>query len=504
MFTFFQQLFDVSDFPPRWHCGSWSAEHGWLHIASDITIWLAYVAIPITLGYFVMHKRDIPFRRVFWLFGMFIMACGTVHLIEAIIFWYPIYRLQGLVKLGTAIVSVATVAALAPIIPRALALRTPEELQHEVQERRKAEALFRALLESAPDAMVIVDQDGRIVLVNSQTANLFCYTSEELMGQSVEILIPERLRDKHPEYRHAFFANPIARPMGAARLLYGRRKNGSEFPVEISLSPQHSPDGRTLVTAAIRDVTDRLEANARLLRSERLAAIGEVVTGLAHEGRNALQQIQSCMAILRAKWTDRPADTQPLLDGVQKAQERLHRMFEDVRVYAAPMQLAPQECDLREVWREAWEQVDIARRGREARLVENIESPDLVCQVDRIRLEQVFRNLFENSLAAGEGPVEISIHCAASDNGSEHLQLRIRDNGPGIDAAVRSRIFEPFFTTKTHGTGLGLPISRRIVDKHGGWLDVGDATTGGAEFVAVLPRIRVDRPLQQSEVEYAP
>ncbi len=140
---FFTLLFDVSDFPPRWYCGAWTPGHGWLHILSDLGVWSAYIAIPCVLGYFLFRRRDVPFRNVFWLFGAFILACGTTHLMEAIIFWWPAYRLAGLIKLFTAVVSWATVIALVPIVPRALAMRSPEDLQQEIAGRKQAEEAVR-------------------------------------------------------------------------------------------------------------------------------------------------------------------------------------------------------------------------------------------------------------------------------------------------------------------------------------------------------------------------
>ena len=139
MFDFFWHLFDTSGFPPRWNCGSWTPGHGWLHILSDLAVWSAYFAIPCILVYFVLRRRDVPFPSIFWLFGAFILACGTTHLMEAIIFWHPVYRLAGVIKLLPAIVSWGTVAALVPIIPKALAMRSPEELEQEIAARRQAE-----------------------------------------------------------------------------------------------------------------------------------------------------------------------------------------------------------------------------------------------------------------------------------------------------------------------------------------------------------------------------
>jgi PAS domain S-box-containing protein len=145
MFDFLTHLFDTAGFPPRWKCGDWTPGHGWLHVLSDLAIWSAYFAIPCILAYFVLRRKDIPFRPIFWLFGAFILACGTTHLMEAIIFWHPLYRLAGVIKLLTALVSWGTVVALVPTIPKALAMRTPDELEREIATRKQAEdALERA------------------------------------------------------------------------------------------------------------------------------------------------------------------------------------------------------------------------------------------------------------------------------------------------------------------------------------------------------------------------
>ena len=138
MVDFLLKLFDTRDFPARGHCGRWTDGHGWLHIGSDLAIFGAYIAIPIVLGYFVLRKRDVPFQRIFILFAVFIVACGSTHLLEAIIFWKPVYRLSGTVKFVTALASWGTVLALVPVVPKALALQSPEALAREV-ERRTAE-----------------------------------------------------------------------------------------------------------------------------------------------------------------------------------------------------------------------------------------------------------------------------------------------------------------------------------------------------------------------------
>lgn len=148
MFDFLRGLFDPSGFPARWRCGAWTDQLGWLHIGSDIAIGAAYTAIPLVLAYFVLRRRDLPFPRIFWLFCAFIYSCGMTHFVEALIFWIPVYRLQGLFKLTTALVSWATVLALIPALPKALALpglaRVNAQLQAEIDGRKALEAQLRA------------------------------------------------------------------------------------------------------------------------------------------------------------------------------------------------------------------------------------------------------------------------------------------------------------------------------------------------------------------------
>jgi PAS domain-containing protein len=217
MFDFLTHLFDTSGFPPRWYCGSWSDAHGWLHILSDLAIWSAYFAIPVVLVSLVLRRRDVPFRGIFWLFGAFILACGTTHLMEAIIFWHPLYRLAGVIKVFTAIVSWATVLALVPIVPKALAMRSPEEREREISARKEVEAAlhqanadlerqvaalraseerFRLLVEGTRDyAIFMLDFTGKIASWNPGAQRIYQYPAEEIVGQHFSRFYPADAND---------------------------------------------------------------------------------------------------------------------------------------------------------------------------------------------------------------------------------------------------------------------------------------------------------------------
>jgi signal transduction histidine kinase len=230
------------------------------------------------------------------------------------------------------------------------------------------------------------------------------------------------------------------------------------------------------------------ETQAKALRAERLAAIGQMVTGLAHESRNALQRCQSCLSVLGVRLADRPELTD-LLDRMQVAQDDLHRLFNEVRDYAAPINLDIGVCDLAAVWRQAWEDLEPLRQGRGASLVEASAAAHTRCLADAFRLKQVFRNLLENALGAGADPVRVVVACAAMEmDGREAVRVTVRDNGPGFAGVDTRRFFEPFVSTKAKGTGLGLAICKRVVEAHGGTIAVSDGHGPGAEVLVTLPR----------------
>jgi signal transduction histidine kinase len=185
---------------------------------------------------------------------------------------------------------------------------------------------------------------------------------------------------------------------------------------------------------------------------------------------------------------DRP-EALDLVARIQKAQNALQQLYEEVRGYAAPLKLDLEKWDLSGIWRQAWTDLALARQEREAVLQEKITGVDLRCQVDQFRLVQVFRNMFENSLAACAKDGIINISCSeVSVCGKIGVRIQVQDNGLGMTPEQKKRVFDPFYTTKTKGTGLGMVIAKRIVEAHGGSIEIGSGVGPGAEIIVTLPR----------------
>lgn len=649
---FLRQLFSSGDFRPHGYCYLWNPGLVWLHVVSDLLIALAYFTIPVMLIWFVRKRRDLPFSWMFGLFGTFIVACGSTHLMEVWNLWHANYWLAGILKAITAAACVPTAILLARLIPQALDLPSSSQwikanaaLEAEVRERRalelglrtsesnfreQAELLdlsydaifirsldgkllywnrgaermygwpreevrgrvvhellqpryprpleeieaeliekgywegelvhrrkdgreitvssrwalrnsadkpvsilesnrditsrkheedkFRNVLESAPDAMVIVDQKGRIQIVNSQTEKLFGYLRNELLGQSVEILVPERFRRNHPDHRERFFDASRRRPMGARPGLYGRRRDGTEVPVEISLSPLETEEG-ILILSSIRDVTERrqTEEQIRKLNSELSRKVSDLGAlnkeleafsySVSHDLRAPLRHIDGFARILKEEHAaGLSPDSLRYLDRVLEAANNMGHLVDDMlnlsRIGRKDLALRCTKLD--ELVREVREELTAEAEHRD--IAWRIEPlPEADCDPGLLKL--VFVNLLSNAVkfTRSREHAVIEIGARQADGVTTYS---VRDNGVGFDPKYADKLFGVFQRLHRQedfeGTGVGLAIVQRVIQKHGGKVWAESQLDRGATFLFTLgPQHDFEAADSTGKVEHA-
>ena len=370
----------------------------------------------------------------------------------------------------------------------------------DITERKRAEEKFRGLLESAPDAMVVVDQQGVIQLVNSQTEKLFGYDRVQLVGEPVEIIVPKRFRKKHSRHRQGYHAEHPTRPMGIGLDLFGLRKNGTEFPVEISLSPLETEEG-LLVSAAIRDVTQRklMEEDVQKLnedlkqRAAQLEAANRELEAfsysVSHDLRAPLRSIDGFSHVVLEDYGEQlPADARGYLERVRAAAQRMAVLIDDLlnlsRVTRTAVQ--PKFINLSKMVEEIVEGLQEAQPDRQVVLS---LTPDLMVEADPHLMHIVLENLLSNAwkFTSKEEQPEVEF------GQKKHLKERtfyVRDNGVGFDMAYADKLFGVFqrlhSVSEFPGTGVGLATVQRIISIHGGRIWAESAEGQGTTFYFTL------------------
>ena len=363
----------------------------------------------------------------------------------------------------------------------------------DITERRQAEEKFRLAVEASPIGIVLVNDKGRIVLVNAQAEKLFGYAREEIMNQPVEILVPERFRGAHPGHRARFLVAPEARAMGAGRELFARRRDDSEFPVEIGLNPIKTSDGM-LVLAAIVDISARKQAelDAQRHRSElahlsRVSSMGEMAASLAHELNQPLAGIVS-NAAAGQRFIDHGNITLPelreLLVDISADGRRASEVVRGIRSMVKKGAMIRQQINLNDVVEKVVRIVSPDALLRACEVKTSLEPTLPAIEGDPIQLQQVLLNLVINAFdamrdtPAANRKVEITTEW----NGDSAIRTTVRDYGVGISEETRERLFDPFFTTKAEGLGMGLAIVRSIVESHASKIVAENVEGGGARF----------------------
>jgi len=405
-----------------------------------------------------------------------------------------------------------------------VALITDMRKQAEMLEELKtSEERYRVLLHSASEGIIIVDAKGKISVVNRRAIELFNYSEEELVGETIDILVPQASRGNHKTMREAYMRDPSQRIMGQDRILYGVRKDGSVFPIEVSLSPVKVQDS-VLVMAFIVDVTDKQLAaelaelhRQQLIQADKMATLGILVSGVAHEINNPNNYILLNAGILKDVWKDllpvleTHTHTNPdfrlagmpysraeqkigrLIDATAEGAVRIQRIVESLKNFARqdPGDIT-EEIDMNSVIESAVTITHNLIRRKTNHFRQELQPELPKVKGNSQRLEQVIINLLTNACdAIDDRDKALAISTVFED---PSVVVRISDEGSGISEEVVEHIFDPFFTTKRNsgGTGLGLSICYNIITAHAGLLQIEETSESGTTFKITLPALTIE------------
>jgi len=352
-----------------------------------------------------------------------------------------------------------------------------EEALHESEER------FRSVVESATDAIVLADHRGNIISWNNAAQRLFGYTAAEVAGKPLTILMPVRYREAHRRGVERLRSNGHSRVIGKTLELHGLKKDGAEFPLELSLGSWKTKEG-TFYSGIIRDITERKQLQDRLVQAEKLATLGTLVSGMAHEISNPVQGVLGMAELILDEQA--PDTIREYTRDIIEYSKHIAAVVRDFACYARASSHEDEvDVDLCERLTEA---VKMVRRCPHFGTVEVVTQfqpiPNL--RARRVEIDQVFVNLLSNAVQAMEGRGQLEL---ATQNQGGTMIVRISDTGCGIPKALIHQIFDPFFTTKGpgKGTGLGLSIVYQIVNKYGGTIGIESEEGKGATFTVQFP-----------------
>jgi PAS domain S-box-containing protein len=384
----------------------------------------------------------------------------------------------------------------------------------DISARKRADERFRVAVESSPNGIVMIDVNGVMVLVNREVERMFGYSRDELLGRSIEVLVPARFHGTHRESRAGFFADPGTRPMGAGRDLFGVRKDGSEVPLEIGLNPIETDEG-LLVLGSIVDISARKQAEdqrrrleEQLWQAQKMEAVGTLAGGIAHDFNNILAAIVGYAELARDAVQDEQArdDLRELL----KAADRGRLLVERILTYSRRHEIIRRPLALGQVLTDAAKLLRATLPAAiEIRTSMHAEVPQVLA--DSTCVHQVLMNLSTNAAHAmpSGGQLELSVEpfyvrdSAARARPDLHegpyALLTVTDTGHGMEPGVRERVFEPFFTTKGpgEGTGLGLAVVHGIMRDHGGAVELESEPGRGTTVRCLFPATVTDANAEQ-------
>jgi PAS domain S-box-containing protein len=545
MTSFLSWLLSPQDYMPHGMCFLWQPQLIALHVASDSLIALAYYSIPVALIYFVSKRTDLAFPSIFVLTGLFILACGTTHIMGVWTLWFPDYRLDGGIKAATALLSVGTAAAIWKVMPLALALPSTAQLERanellgtEINQRQRAEAAlreanaelerrvaartadlqeevlrrrateatlraseerWRSMFEASAVGIAVIDQQNHFAAANEAFQKMVGYTSEELQSlgplditheedrkatqEMIEDVQSGKRQDYHTEKRYY-------------------RKDGKVIWVRVSTARAlDSSSALQSIPAIIEDITERKraevawhDAREALSRATRLTVMGELSASIAHEINQPLAAIITNGHACERFLTFSPPDLDEVKDAVGEIVRDGRRASEVLkRIRAMSKNSAPErgQVDVNHAIAEVLALTRDELLRHRVSVQTDLHSNLPTIMADRVQLQQVVLNLIMNGIDAMRAVADrsriLTVRSLLSDRGN--IAVNVADSGIGLDPANRERIFDTFFTTKPEGMGMGLAISNTIIEAHRGRLWAESGSPFGAVFAFTLPLV---------------
>src|SRR5262245_5911194 len=346
---------------------------------------------------------------------------------------------------------------------------------------RASEERYRSIVDSAVDAILVIDRRGRIEAFNAAAERLFGYTAAEAIGRNVNILMPEPYHSEHDHYMARYFTTGEKRIIGIGREVTARRKDGRTFPVRLSVG-EMTIDGEPKFTGILHDLTARVALETRLREQAALTRLGEMAAVVAHEVKNPLTGIRGAVQIIGGRLPPGSRDAEVVKEIVARI-DTLNDLMKDLLLFARPPQPRLAPIDPRPLLETV---VNLVRQDPGARAIEiQVEGTSDTIVADQELLKLVIQNFLLNAVHAinGSGTIRVQV----GSNGPM-CRVTVADSGPGIPPEVRDKLFTPFFTTKARGTGLGLSTAKRFVEAQRGTIAIDCPPEGGTSVSIELPR----------------
>lgn len=522
---FFSKLFDVADWPPRWHCGRWTEFHGWLYIISDLLIWSAYFSIPLVILKYISRRQDVRFIRLYFLFAAFILACGATHFLDAVAFWVPAYRLSALVRLVTGVISWITVFYLVRFLPLAFSLKSHTELENEIYQRKiaeeeirqlnialeqrvlerteelsQSEQKYRHLFENNPMPMWIIDIDSfRFLAVNEVAVAHYGYSREEFLSMTAFDIRPPEEVSRFKNAHHPPSVSPGQYNRGLWR---HRKKDGTDIQVEI-IAHDISFEGKKGRLILANDVTDKIRATEALhklneelenrvqQRTIQLETVNKELEAfsysVSHDLRAPLRGIIGFTTMLEEDYTSKLDDEAKRLTSIIKNNTlRMGLLIDGLLSFS---RMTRKDIVMTEIDTQKMVNDMVADLAGGNTIEWDIQSLPAV-KGDYYTLQQVWINLISNAVKYS-GTRERPFIQIGSFMQDKQVVFFVKDNGVGFDNKYKEKLFKVFqrlhSADEFEGTGVGLALVEKIITKHGGkvWADA--VPNEGACFYFSLP-----------------